>query len=238
MSNNQLPGMLSKTSRIDADSAQGIKTTSEGIVLLGGGKHCKVVLDVLDQMGGYRVHGISDLPGKLGDPVVDGYKIDMEDAGLQTALISARFAFVSHGEKPDLRRKLYQMASKAGYEFPVLTSPFAYVSPYSRIGQGTLIVHGAKVNPSARVGLNAILNTGSVIEHDCVIGDHSHVAPGAVLCGGVQVGQMTMVGAGAVVIPDVRVGDNALIGAGAVVTKEVPSNTVVVGNPARIVRGP
>ena len=81
------------------------------------------------------------------------------------------------------------------------------------------------------------MNTVSMIEHDCVIGDHSHVAPGAVLCGGVQVGQMTMVGAGAVVIPDVRVGDNALIGAGAVVTKDVPSNTVVVGNPARIVRG-
>ena len=203
---------------------------------MGGGKHCKVVIDVLEQMGGYRVQGISDLPGKRGDPVVDDYTIDMEDGGLRAALDYARFAFVSHGEKLDLRRKLYELASNAGYEFPVLVSPFAYVSPYCRVGQGTLVVHGAKVNPSARVGSNAILNTGSVIEHDCVIGDHSHVAPGTVLCGGVQVGQMTMVGAGSVVIPDVRIGNNALIGAGAVVTKDVPSNAVVVGNPARIVR--
>ena len=229
--------MLSKTSRFNADSAQAVTPTSEGIVLLGGGKHCKVVIDVLEQMGGYQVAGISDLPDKLGNPVVDNYVIDMEDAGLQAALETAQFAFVSHGEKLSLRRKLYELASEAGYEFPVLASPTAYISPYSLVGHGTLIVHGAKVNPSARIGLNAILNTGSVIEHDCVIGDHSHVAPGAVLCGGVQVGRMTMVGAGAVVIPDVCVGDNALIGAGAVVTKDVPSNTVVVGNPALIVRG-
>jgi acetyltransferase-like isoleucine patch superfamily enzyme len=44
------------------------------------------------------------------------------------------------------------------------------------------------------------------------------------------------IGAGAIVLPGVVVGERAMVGAGAVVTGDVPSDVVVVGNPARIVR--
>jgi len=42
--------------------------------------------------------------------------------------------------------------------------------------------------------------------------------------------------AGAIILPNVTIGEQALVGAGAVVTKNVPPRTVVVGNPARILR--
>lgn len=44
------------------------------------------------------------------------------------------------------------------------------------------------------------------------------------------------IGGGAIVLPGVGVGENAVVGAGAVVTKDVPPNTVAVGNPARVIR--
>ena len=45
-----------------------------------------------------------------------------------------------------------------------------------------------------------------------------------------------MVGGGAILLPGVRIGQNAVVGAGAVVTRDVPANTVVAGNPARVIR--
>ena len=44
------------------------------------------------------------------------------------------------------------------------------------------------------------------------------------------------IGAGAILVPGVFIGEGAMVGAGAVVTKDVPPYTVVVGNPARVVR--
>ena len=44
------------------------------------------------------------------------------------------------------------------------------------------------------------------------------------------------IGAGAIILPGVTVGENSIVGAGSVVTKDVPDNTIVVGNPAKVVR--
>ncbi|MGA7521075.1 MAG: acyltransferase [Acidobacteriaceae bacterium] len=44
------------------------------------------------------------------------------------------------------------------------------------------------------------------------------------------------VGSGATILSRVTVGENAIVGAGAVVTKDVPPNTIVAGNPARVLR--
>jgi maltose O-acetyltransferase len=43
-------------------------------------------------------------------------------------------------------------------------------------------------------------------------------------------------GGSAILLPGVRVGRNAVVGAGAVVSGDVPRNTVVAGNPARVIR--
>jgi acetyltransferase-like isoleucine patch superfamily enzyme len=44
------------------------------------------------------------------------------------------------------------------------------------------------------------------------------------------------IGSGATILANTRIGENAIVGAGAVVTKDVPANTIVAGNPARILR--
>lgn len=51
-----------------------------------------------------------------------------------------------------------------------------------------------------------------------------------------DIGDNVYIGAGAVIMNPVKIGDNVIIGAGSVVTKDVPSDCIVAGNPARIIR--
>ena len=52
----------------------------------------------------------------------------------------------------------------------------------------------------------------------------------------IEIGANAWLGGGAIVLPGVTIGENSVVGAGAVVTRDVPSDVVVVGNPARVIR--
>jgi acetyltransferase-like isoleucine patch superfamily enzyme len=52
----------------------------------------------------------------------------------------------------------------------------------------------------------------------------------------VHIGKNAWIGAGAIILPGVTVGENSIVAAGAVVTKDVPSNTIVGGVPAKFLK--
>lgn len=51
----------------------------------------------------------------------------------------------------------------------------------------------------------------------------------------VRVGSNVFIGAGSIILPNVRIGDNVIIGAGSIVTKDIPDNSLAVGNPAKVI---
>ena len=51
----------------------------------------------------------------------------------------------------------------------------------------------------------------------------------------VKIGNNVFIGAGAIVLMGVTIGDNVIIGAGSIVIKDIPSNTVAAGNPAKVI---
>jgi maltose O-acetyltransferase len=53
--------------------------------------------------------------------------------------------------------------------------------------------------------------------------------------GRVSIGSKTFVGVGSIILPNVKIGENVIIGAGSVVTKDIPNNSIAVGNPAVVV---
>ena len=53
--------------------------------------------------------------------------------------------------------------------------------------------------------------------------------------GRVDIGSDVFIGAASIVLPNVRIGNKVIVGAGSIVTKDIPDNSVVVGNPARVI---
>lgn len=51
-----------------------------------------------------------------------------------------------------------------------------------------------------------------------------------------KIGKKCFIGANAIIMCDVKIGDEVIVGAGAIVTKDVPSNCIVAGNPARVIK--
>jgi maltose O-acetyltransferase len=70
-----------------------------------------------------------------------------------------------------------------------------------------------------------------VLAHDASMKRHL----GYTKIGRVTLGQKTFVGAGSIILPGVKIGENVIIGAGSVVAKDIPDNSVAVGNPARVI---
>lgn len=82
------------------------------------------------------------------------------------------------------------------------------------------------------IGDNFISAPGSIIlSHDASLFFHI----GKYRVEKVKIGDNVFLGANSIVLPGVTIGNGAIIGAGSVVTKDVPDNTVVAGNPAKII---
>ena len=88
-----------------------------------------------------------------------------------------------------------------------------------------------------RIGRNTNIQECAVLHEGAVVGAGCTVGHGAIVHG-CTVGDNTLTGMGAIILTGAKIGSNCLVGAGALVTgkMDIPDGSLVVGNPARVVR--
>ena len=102
------------------------------------------------------------------------------------------------------------------------------------IGSNTCIVRGI-VNDTY-LGFNVKVDNLVHIAHDCYIDDDTYIIACVELSGYVRIGKRSRIAPKSCVKQRVIIGDDVVVGMGAVVLKNIPSNTVVIGNPAKPLR--
>ena len=138
-------------------------------------------------------------------------------------------------------------------------SIYDFVNLYGcTIGDNTKIGHFVEIQKGARIGRNCKVSSHTFICEGVTIEDYVFIGHNVTFtndiypraanengalqtaddwaCEPTVVKQGASIGSGATLLPKVTVGENAIIGAGSVVTKDVPANTIVAGNPAKILR--
>lgn len=102
---------------------------------------------------------------------------------------------------------------------------------------------GMDIHPHTLISLKANLDLtfpagvhigeGSAVSFEAVILTHDHIRS---LYLDTKIGKYCQIGARSLIMPGITIGDHTVIGAGSVVTKDIPPNSIAVGNPAKVIR--
>lgn len=196
-------------------------------VLFGASGHGKIAGSILRQQNEEFI--FLDENTKLSASFFDTTVI----IGYQNLLNNEAKVFVSIGNNT-IRKKV---VNEISHTFFSILSSNAFIDPTVLIDEGSLVCNNATIQVDSKIGKHVIINTAASVDHDCIIGDFVHIAPQATLCGNIRVGESSFIGANSTILPNLTIGKNVTIGAGSVVTKNIPDNSIYLGNPAKPYNG-
>ncbi|KVM01942.1 sugar O-acetyltransferase [Burkholderia stagnalis] len=152
--------------------------------------------------------------------------------------LTARLNRLTHNDADEVRALFGELIGKPVDDSVLLIPPFYTTGgPDIRVGRNVFInqnctfydLGGLDIGDDVMIGPNvSLITSGHPLEPSR--------RRAFVVARPIRIERNVWIGAGATVIGGVTVGENAVVGAGAVVTRDVPPNTLVGGNPAKVIR--
>ncbi len=213
-------------------------TEMRNIVIIGASGHGGMILDCVEKEGRFRVMGFLDSFKKKGTKR-NGYEILGSEKDLPALIDKFNLYGIVLAIGDNWTRKM--VAEKIGFiapdlKFVTTIHPSCIIGKDVKIGQGTVIMPGAKINTNSRLGDFCIVNTNSSLGHDGNMLNFSSIASGVCTGGNLFLGRFSAISLGANVIENITIGEHSIIGAGSLVVDNVKDYVVVYGSPARTVR--
>lgn len=140
--------------------------------------------------------------------------------------------------EPERQSILQQMLGQAGQDTLIWAPFYCSYGKNTYLGDHVFINYMCVIldNNEVRIGNHVMIGPSVQIytaAHDLLA--ESRIK-GMEIAKPIVIEDNVWIGGGAILLPGVRIGKNAVVGAGSVVSRNVPANTVVVGNPARVIR--
>jgi len=212
------------------------------LIILGGRGIGMIAASVANDLGTYVVLGFLNDFVPVGKKVgkYNGYKVIGKSIDAKNYLNDADVYFFIGYVGMKNEKEVFEKITSLGIplnRFATLIHPTAIIPKgFCSIGNGVLMAPLTQLSPDTTVEDNCILLPNSFLGHDSTMKRFSHITSNSVIGGNVTVGRGAHVGTNATVRENVSIGDFALVGSGSVVLNNVPENSIVVGNPAKILK--
>lgn len=212
------------------------------LVILGGSGIGMIAASVAQDLGNYEVLGFLNDVIEPGTMIGKYRKVPVlgktDDLPKYLAQKDTMFfiAYVGLQNEKDTYHKIESLQIPID-RFATLIHPTAIIPKgFCGIGEGVLFAPLCQLSPDTTVSDNCILLPNSFLGHDSFMDRFAHVATNGVVGANVKIGKAVHIGSNATIREKITIGDYSLIGAGSVVLKDVPENSVIVGNPGKVLK--
>lgn len=205
------------------------------IVIIGAGGFGREVQWLIERINEKKI--LWEIKGYIDDGMEVGTQINGYTVlgGIQTLAdtkekISVVCAIGSAKTRKEIVEKLL---CNDNLEFPNLIDPSVQMSKYVNLGKGNIICAGNILTVNIAIKDFTILNLDCTTGHDVVINSFVTVYPSVNISGCVTIGENVEVGTGTQIIQGKNICANTIVGAGTVVVKNIESEGIYVGIPAK-----
>ncbi len=212
------------------------------LIILGGRGIGMIAASVANDLGTYEVLGFLNDFVPVGEKIgkYNGYNVLGKSADVQRYLndedIYFFIGYVGMKNEKDVFEKITSLGIPRE-KFATLIHPSAIIPKgFCSIGNGVLMAPLSQLSPDTTIEDNCILLPNSFLGHDSTMKRFSHITSNSVVGGNVLIERGAHIGTNATIRENIKIGEFSLVGSGSVVLHDVPENSIVAGNPAKLLR--
>ena len=157
-------------------------------------------------------------------------------SNFEKKFVNQNNSFLISISKPEIRKIIYNKLNDKNFSFTKLVDESTLIRKTAKLSSGVIILSHCYISENVKIGKNVLVNSKTLLGHDVSIGKHSTLYCGVNVLGGVKIEENVEVGSGSNIYPNVKIGKNSKIMMGTCVYKNIPQNSLVAGNPARVIK--
>ena len=215
------------------------------VLILGGEGLGEIIASVIDRLPDMEVLGFindfAEIGATFGNfkkiPVVAAFDkvIDLIDSDPDIYVTSG---YGGHKTHIQMCERIQKLTAQIPPERWVNVIDYTSIIPYGycRLGKGVFIGPLAQLSANAEISDHCKLLGNAFVGHNAFVEEYCHITSNSVVGAYVRVGKGAHIGTNSVIRERITIGEYSIIGSGSVVVKDVPPYSVVVGNPARLLR--